>query len=171
MKTTLNAKELKELNACADGYAKFKKAHGDKTVTLTQAFESNGWNDIWWYIGEVSSQFSEEQSKDLRLLAADYAERVLPIFEKRFPGDDRPRLAIKAARDFANGIIDDAARSAAWDAARAAARDAAGDAAWAAAWDSARSAAWDAARSAAGTAAKKWQEEELLELFAKWVDA
>ena len=45
----------------------------------------------------------------LRLFAADCAERVLPNFEKQYPGDSRPRRAIQAARDFALGKIDDAA--------------------------------------------------------------
>jgi hypothetical protein len=84
------------------------------------------------------------------LAAADFAEAVLPIFEAKHLNDDRPRLAIRATRDYANGLIDAAARDAAgaaaraaaraaacWDAARAAARDAARDAAWAAAWDAA----------------------------------
>ena len=61
--------------------------------------------------------------------AADCAESVIHIFEKYYPDDNRPRLAIKAARDFANGEIDAAARDAAWEAAGAAAGAAAGDAA------------------------------------------
>ena len=65
--------------------------------------------------------------KSMRLAAADMAERVLPIFYKVLPKDDRPAKAIQAARDFANGKIGDAAR--------AAAGDAAGTAAWAAARD------------------------------------
>ena len=75
--------------------------------------------------------------KTARLYAADCAERVLPIFEKEHPSDDRPRKAIEVARAFARGEIDDAARAAAWAAARAAASDAARDAAWAAASDAA----------------------------------
>jgi hypothetical protein len=75
----------------------------------------------------------------LRLFAADCAERVLPIFERERPNDDRPRKAIEAARQFANGEISAAARAAAWvaawAAARAAARDAARVAARVAAWD------------------------------------
>ncbi len=99
--------------------------------------------------------------KTARLFAADCAEAVLPFFEKERPADNRPRLAIKAARDFANGKITSAAwaaasgaaSDAAWAAARAAARDAARAAAWdarAAAWDAraaASDAAWDAARA------------------------
>ena len=82
----------------------------------------------------------------MRLAAADFAERALPIFEKEHPKDERPREAIQAARDFALGKINVAA----W----AAARDAARDAAWAAAWDAARDAALAAARDAARAAAR-----------------
>lgn len=117
-----------------------------------------------------------------RLFAADCAERVLPIFEAAHPGDGRPRLAIEAARAFANGQITAAASTAAsvaaWDAARpvagaaldaaldadctaasAAARAAASDAA-----SAARAAAW-AARAAASAAVwgseRAWQTEHL----------
>lgn len=80
--------------------------------------------------------------RTLRLFAADCAESVLHLFEAVRPNDDRPRLAIAAARAYANGEITAAAReaaawAAAWAAARAAARDAAD-----AAWTAARDAAW-----------------------------
>jgi hypothetical protein len=113
-----------------------------------------------------------------RLFAADCAEHVLHFFEDEYPDEKRPREAIQASRDYANGLIRDAAgaadRSAAWAAAGAAARDAAWaaawtaaraaaraaagaaarDAAWAAAWAAARDAAGAAARAAAGAAAR-----------------
>jgi hypothetical protein len=122
-----------------------------------------------------------------RLFAADCAARVLPLYELDYP-DDRPRLAIEAARKYARGEIDNAARNAAEDAAWAAARNAAEDAAWAAAgapvaaakaaaltvawyaasaawtvaWyaaeNSARAAAWDAARAAE----RDWQTRRLI---------
>jgi len=41
--------------------------------------------------------------KALRLFAADCAAHVLPIYESRYPTDERPRLAIEAARKYANG--------------------------------------------------------------------
>lgn len=44
----------------------------------------------------------------LRSLAADFAEHVLPLFEKARPDDLRPREAIAAARAFARGEIGDA---------------------------------------------------------------
>ena len=78
-----------------------------------------------------------------RLFAADVAERVLPIFERERPGDDRPRLAIAAARDYANGTIS----AAAWAAAAAA------EAAWAAKW------------AAAYTAERGWQTDLFIRTF------
>jgi hypothetical protein len=84
--------------------------------------------------------------------AADFAERVLPIFERRFPNDARPREAIKVARAAA------AAAYAAADDAAARAADAARDAVNAAyasarAADAAYAAADDAAAYAAARAA------------------
>ena len=65
-------------------------------------------------------------NKTLRLYAADCAERVLGLYEKQYPEDDRPCKAIQAARDFANGLITkDAAYAAADAAAKAAAKAAA----------------------------------------------
>lgn len=40
-----------------------------------------------------------------RLLACDYAERLLPLFERAFPGDDKPRWAIEIGRRYAKGQI------------------------------------------------------------------
>ena len=44
-----------------------------------------------------------------RLFAIDCAERVLAIFEKVYPGEDRPRLGLEAARAYVDGKIDRAA--------------------------------------------------------------
>ena len=115
--------------------------------------------------------------QEQRLIAADFAEHVLPLFEADYPDDDRPRKAIEAARAFVRGQITieqlEAARDAAWaaasaaasaaarDAALAATRDAAlaaaRDAAWAAAGDAARA----AARAAAGDAERAWQQQRI----------
>ena len=59
--------------------------------------------------------------KSARLFAADCAEKVLPIFESEYPEDDRPRKAIQAARDYANGKISAEERSPAYSAADSAA--------------------------------------------------
>ena len=192
MYVTLN--QLKEWNVCADGYKDVLEHVGldygkDKPINLSTILKSNDFADTMWCVDNM--ELTPDQERDFRLLACGYADRVLPIFEKTYPDDDRPRLAIEAAKQFANGEIDDAAWAAARDAARDAAGDAAGaagddgdaamDAAWAArsaardaagaaardaAW-AARAAAW-AAGDAARAAEQKTQEEMLIELLARY---
>lgn len=72
-----------------------------------------------------STARTAEDHRSQALWAADYAERVLPLFEDVFPGDDRPRKAIEAARAWARGEIRVSEARAAAIAAHAAARDAA----------------------------------------------
>jgi hypothetical protein len=125
METTLN--KIKAAGACEDRYAHLLKALGktqadDEPLLIAKIIETNGIQDAIWALQAV-----EGKDKELRLFAADCAEMVLPIFEKDYPDDDRPRKAIQAARDYANGLIDDAAGAAAGAAAWAAA----GAAAWA----------------------------------------
>ena len=84
--------------------------------------------------------------KTLRLFAADCAEHVLGIYERVCPKDDRPRKAIQAARDFANGLIDRNAAHAAANAAYSAA-EAAYAASYAASY-AAANAAYSAAEAA-----------------------
>ena len=179
MQTTLN--KIKEHSPCEDGWKKLlnylgKTQADDEPLELRTILESNGLDDTIWALRAV-----EGKDKEIRLFAADCAEMVLPIYEKHYPDDNRPRLAIQAARDYANGLITleelsaarvaarAAAWAAAWDAARAAAWDAARDAAWdaasAAAWDAARAAAWDAARAAARAAAR----DEIKQLLLKYI--
>ena len=127
---------------------------------------------------------------DQRLFACDCAARVLPIYERKHPGDKRPRNTIEVACRFATGDADEeeltAARNA-WDAAWDAARDA-GDAAWSAAWaaaraatssakdaarDAARDAAWYAecaARDATSSAAWAWQRARLAQYLIGEID-
>ena len=124
-----------------------------------------------------------DAQRRLRLFAADCAARVLPIYEREYPNDNRPRGAIIAARAYVRGKIDveelKSARNAAW-----AAQDAgwvAWDAAWAATWvaRAAQDAAWvawaawaaveDAARAAqehARDAERTWQNERLQQWFS-----
>lgn len=139
-------------------------------------------------------------ARELRLFAADCAERVLYIFERERPDDKRPRLAIEAARDFANGKIETAALAFAETAARAAAsaiafsgmapasaaRAAEGAtasaaeraAAWAGGWAAASAATLAAARDparfaegmAAGAAERKWQRDHFNEMFQHLFD-
>jgi hypothetical protein len=120
----------------------------------------SGWND-----------------RNLRLFAADCAERVLPIWEKQHPKDMRPREAIKAARAFVNGKITFSDWAAARSAARSSSFDAFGTAACAAAQSAVCASAQASAQAAAQASARndpgkhhtsyavewKWQKERLKE--------
>ena len=97
-------------------------------------------------------------AKQLHFLACDYAEAVLPVWERSYPVDFRPRGAIETKRRWIAGNASNQELAAAVDAARAAARTAARtaarDAAVAAPWAAARAASRAAARAAARTAAR-----------------
>ena len=136
-----------------------RHVHGDdKTVTQQMRFirKVDTWND-----------------KTARLFACYCARDTLPILEKKYPNDNRPRVAIETAERYANGeatieelnaaraAASDAASDAVWDAARAAARAAA----WAAAWDAAGAAAWDAAGAASWAAARAALAETVRDLI------
>jgi len=81
-------------------------------------------NNSQWMLWLINKERLLDDSA-LRLLACDFAEDVLPIFEKKYPNDDRPRKTIALARRFAVGKATREELAAAW----AAARDAAGAAA------------------------------------------
>jgi hypothetical protein len=119
----------------------------------------------------VTERIDAWNERTARLFAADCAERVLSLFESVYPGDDRPRAAIQAARDQAAGRIDavaldaaEAARAAVWAAeARATEAATAANAAWAAraaTW-TAQAAAWavNAAWAAEAARAAVWAAE------------
>jgi ABC-type branched-subunit amino acid transport system substrate-binding protein len=122
--TTL--RRIKENSPCSNGWQKLlsflnKTEADDEPLSLLTILESNGVEDCLW-----AFQCTDDNERIYRLMAADFAESVLHIYEVKYSEDNRPRLAIQAARDYANGLIDEAA----WAAAGAAA----GAAAWAAAW-------------------------------------
>jgi hypothetical protein len=96
---------------------------------------------------------NEIPNRVIEQFAIDCAWRILPIFEQEYPNDKRPRLAIKAARQYLKFPTQENLDK--LTAARAAAGDAAGAAA--------RAAAWAAARAAE----TKWQTRHLLNLIRK----
>ena len=137
--TTFNL--LREHGACASGYRRLAHhlgsvdAYGaDKPINLLIILETNGLDDFLWCLRATK----EDSGKVSRHLAADFAEAALHTYEDKYPGDNRPRLAISAARGMAesdpHGSAWSAARSAAESAARSAAESAAESAAWIAAW-------------------------------------
>ena len=82
--------------------------------------------------GRLIRRVETWNEKNQRLFAADCAEHVLSLFEKKRPNDARPRRAIEVARLYARGKATGSELAAAWDAAWDTAGDAAGAAAWAA---------------------------------------
>ncbi len=113
-------------------------------------------NDYLWFA--LRSEFISEEN--LHLIAIYAAELVLPVYEKKYPDDDRPRKAIQAKKDWLKGKITDnelkkarhmlkyaanavyhASRHAAWSAVESCARYAS----WYGAGHIARYASWYAA--------------------------
>jgi len=154
---------LRQYGACTSGYKKLaqhiRDQHGtspedygmDRPIAIATILESNGQADAFWSLRatqEPSDQFT-------RLLACDFAEHVLPIFEARRPNDQRPRKAIEVARRFARGQADRdeliAARKG------AAAADAAYAAYAAAAYAAYAAAAYAAYAAAARLNERQWQ--------------
>ncbi len=139
----ITLKDLKNWNACywECGERIHGKAEYVENNLPATALEVTKWDippeDRLWALlrPEVIDK------KTLHLLACDFAEDVLHIFEKEYPRDDRPRKAIKAKREWIEGEISDSelksAQDAAWNAARSAAGAAARSAARAAAWSAA----------------------------------
>jgi hypothetical protein len=155
MKTTLN--QIRACSPCGldprqiplTGFCKLRAAMGkgfdpEAPITITQILDSNGLDDALWCLQAVQGYEREK-----RLYAVKQARKV-----QHLNTDPRVEAALKAAEDFANGLIGITALAAALAAAGAAARAAAGAAAGAAAWAAAWAAAGDAAGDAAGAAAR-----------------
>lgn len=70
--------------------------------------------DKFWFVCKKLTNLEEN-----RQIAIDVATIVLPIFESRYPGDDRPRKAIEAAKEYIDGRIAREELAAAADAAAA----------------------------------------------------
>ncbi len=182
MKTTLN--KIFKHGPCQPSWEKGLRHLGktkpdDEPINFLDILEVLGVQDTVWCL-----RTQGEIEKEIRLLAVDFAEHVLPVFEKNYPEDKRPRKAIQAAREYAAGTISkkelrkadvaavaayyDAAYAAAAYDATAAAADAAAyavaayyDAAYAAAAYDATAAAADAA-AAARTKETDWQKKKLI---------
>lgn len=177
MSPSMTIEQVRELKPCPDAFRRIQRllVNHSGGITAEQARAAGcSFGDIVWVASAVARN-NPDVERRLRLFTADCAARVLHVFENEDPGNDRPRQAIVAARQFARGEIDaaaravaweaaqDAAQAAAWDAARAAGYDAARDAAWDAAWDAEWDAVWGAAWGAAWDAEQEWQFTRLIE--------
>jgi hypothetical protein len=145
-----------EIKCCENGF------HCSPTIFDATAYVTPGWICRVEVRGDFDDGGDKLAFREMRIIKRVFvdekmtrkiaiyaAELVLPIYEKEYPNDNRPRTAIETAKRYSQGKATEGELSAAWDAAR----DAARAAAWAAAWAAARAAAWDAARAAAWDAA------------------
>ena len=160
MTLTTTFRLLRKANACEDSYRKLRKAlegvKDNDPINLLTILDTLNLDDALWALRATQ----QNCDRVARLMAADFAAEVLPIWHKHDPSDNRPALAIQAAQGFANGLITaeqlaaaDAAAWAAADAAAMASADAAAMAAAGAAGAASRAAAM-AAAGAAGAAAR-----------------
>ena len=145
MKITTTLNRIKSNSPCQEGWIKLltflnKTKADDEELDLLTILESNGSEDCIW-----AFRCTDNHNSIYRHISADFAESVLYIFEKEYPNDNRPRLSIQAARDYADEKINKEELDAACAAAGCAAMDAASTyAIWAAA-----TAAMDAASTCA----------------------
>src|SRR3990167_5044938 len=105
---------VREHHACDSGYKVLRKYLGpkwpdDKPINLLTILRSNGVQDMLWCLRSTREPYADHW-KLMCGMYADFAESVLPIFESRFPGDNRPRKAIEHAR--IDGDQEGAARAA-----------------------------------------------------------
>jgi len=144
---------LKKKDACIEGVQWFDdQEETDSIKVINKLMKEDNFSWANWTLSEL---FNRKQRIQYAVYAA---KQVLPIFEKEYPEDKRPRKAIEAAIKCIDNNTQKN-RDVAWDAWVAAgyvarAAWAAGDVAWAA-WDAgyaAGAAARDAARAAAGAA-------------------
>ena len=169
MKTTLN--KLSKHKPCTPSWDEGLQYLGktepdDEPIDILDILEVLGLDDALWSLRAVDGY-----DREFRLFACWCAARTLPVFEKEYPDDKRPREAIRVSSRFANGKAtkEELATTwdTTWDATWDAAWDAAGDAARAAARDTARAAAWDAAWAAARDTARDAQKIEFLKMLAQ----
>ena len=163
---TVSLNSILAQDPCDEGLEAFEEKFGhldpDAPVPLLACLESNSVPAVIWALRAVQ----QDISTIIPLIAADFAESVLHLFEENFPNDDRPRKAIEAARggDKEKAAYATRAARAAADAAYAAAYDAASAAYaafYAAAAYDAASAAYAAAYAAATAAASAADAEHL----------
>jgi hypothetical protein len=141
---------IKALKPCKDRLDNYVKHYSEKSFTHGQfmGLKNITPEDKIWVALRLIPQAK------LRFAAADIAESVLDIYEAKYPNDNRPRLAIEAARNgsayAAHAAYAARAARAAYAAHAYAAADAAAAAAYAAyaAYAAAHDAAYDAAYDA-----------------------
>jgi hypothetical protein len=150
----MNAAEFSELlsklGACKEARV---WADGKSLAEAWEQCECGDW--LLWLCARMQGKEGWPTRKQIVLAVCDCAEQALPMFEKKYPNDKRPRKAIETTKQWAQGEATIAevyeARAAAASAIYSAAAASASDAAAAAAAAAASNAA--AANAAAANAA------------------
>jgi hypothetical protein len=91
---SINKEYLESLNPCKNRFDHYLTYYSNWQGSLEEFLdlsELTHEDKKWVFIRSIPRE-------KLQLLAADFAERVLHIYESKYPNDDRPRKAIEAAR-------------------------------------------------------------------------
>ena len=106
MKCTTTLSRIRACSPSQSGWHKLLNYLGpdfdpETEINLLTILDLNGVADMLWALRATV----QDSTRCASQLAIEFAAEVLPLFEKRRPGDDRPRKAIQAARDFLDGKI------------------------------------------------------------------
>jgi hypothetical protein len=89
---------LRDLKACPEAI------YWLGTKTFSEAWDSCERADwMLWLCTKMQDKHGWPTRQEIVLVACVCAETVLPIFEKKYPNDDRPRKVIETARLWAQG--------------------------------------------------------------------
>ena len=115
----LTVEKLKEWKACKEGIEWFINQDESDGVKVIEKLISEG--QLEWASWTICRIFNRKQNIQYAVFSA---EQVIDLFEKKYPGDKRPRNAIEAAKKVLekDTVKNRAAAWAASAAARAAAR-------------------------------------------------
>ena len=113
--TTLN--KIREFSPCEYGWKQLltylnKTKGDDESLSFKTILQAIGIKDTLWCL-------RTQEFKNYYKFVVRVAYGVLPIFEKMYPEDERPRLAIEAIEKFINGEISKCELKDAADSARA----------------------------------------------------
>ena len=107
---TTSLERIRACSPCREGWRRLTESDpGEGEFNILHVLESNGVQDMLWCL-----RATVEDSKSVSVtLAIEFAADVLQIFEAAYPKDNRPRLAIEAAREYLRNPSQDAADAAA----------------------------------------------------------
>jgi hypothetical protein len=95
MRKTISVKYLKSINACDEAIGEFAEQHERNTLKLfDKIIKSENHIYLAWANWLIIRLMNDAQRISYAIYAA---KQVLPIYEKKYPKDNRPRTAIVAA--------------------------------------------------------------------------